>query len=102
LTRYLPQQDGLEPAFVLVEHYPDRQPRGVHARYHDDFFGETFDLVMFERRSLRLGSASGRRAMLQSLGTPDWRHIDRQRVEELIGEALDWQACTCRVGAGPH
>jgi len=100
LTRYLPEQDGLEPAFLLVEHYPDRQPRGVHARYHDDFFGETFDLVMFERWSPRLRSADGRRGMLQSFGTPDWRHIDRQRVEDLIGEALDRPPCTCRVGSG--
>jgi hypothetical protein len=36
-------------AFVLVEHYPDRQPGGVETRWHDPFFEETFDLVSFDR-----------------------------------------------------
>ena len=34
---------------------------------------------------------------LCTLGTPDWRHVERAHVEELIGEALRSQACVCRV-----
>ncbi|MBV9327255.1 MAG: hypothetical protein JO352_26195 [Chloroflexi bacterium] len=48
LMYYLPGQEGLVPACVLVKHYPDRQPRGNEARWHDPFFGETFDLVSFD------------------------------------------------------
>jgi hypothetical protein len=105
LIRYLPEQDGLAPPqdglappFVLVERYPDRQPRGVEARWHDPFFGETFDLVTLDRWSPRRGRAVGRR-VVYTLGTPDWHHVDRAQVEELIGEALPWPACTCQAVA---
>jgi hypothetical protein len=100
LSRYLPDQDGLDPPFVLVEHYPDRQPRGVEARWHDPFFGETFDVVTFKTCSPRPRWTGPRRGMLQSFGTPDWRHLSRQEVETLIGEALGWPACTCRDRSG--
>jgi hypothetical protein len=95
LIRYLPEQDGLAPPFVLVEHYPDRQPRGAEARWHDPFFGETFDLVGFDRWSPRPGRMASQR-MVYTLGSPDWRHVDRSRVQELIAEALPWPACTCQ------
>jgi hypothetical protein len=93
LVRYLPEQDGLEPPFVVVEHYPDRQP---HAGWHEPFFGETFDLVTFERWSPRPRPVGHGRGTLLSFGTPDWRHATRQEVEELIGQGLPWPACTCR------
>jgi hypothetical protein len=97
LARYLPEQDGLEPPCLLVEHYPDRQPRRHHARYHDKFFGETFDLVSFAswRRVLRWD----RDQLRQALGTPDWKHTDRTTVEQLIGGPLPWPACTCQITA---
>jgi hypothetical protein len=82
LTHYLPQEDGVEPQFVLVEHYPDRQPRGANARYHDPFFGETLDLVTLERRSPRLRHSGWRHGMVQSFDTPDWRHVDRKCVNK--------------------
>src|SRR4051812_37981570 len=96
LLRYLPQQDGLAPAFVLIEHHPDRQPLGNEGRWHDPFFSETFDLVSFERWSLR-PSRGAYQHVLYTLGTPDWRRTDRTWVQELIGEELPWLACTCRT-----
>ncbi len=97
LARYLGQQDGLEPPFVLVEHYPDRQPRGARARWHDPFFGETFALVSFKRWSPRLRQAPWSRRLVATLGTPTWRHVSRGDVESLLGQPLDWPACTCSV-----
>jgi hypothetical protein len=40
LSRYLPDQDGIEPPCVLIAHYPDRRPRGPEALFHDRFFGD--------------------------------------------------------------
>lgn len=96
LSRYLPEQDGLEPPFVLIEHYPDRQPRGVDARWHDPFFAETFDLLTFETWSPRPRWTGSKRGMFPSFGTLKWRHISREDVEQLVGELLGWRACTCR------
>jgi hypothetical protein len=97
LVRYLGQQDGLEPPFVLVEHYPDRQPRGARARWHDPFFGEVFALVTFASWSLRPRWAGPRRDLLLSVGTPSWQHVSRDQVEALIRHSLDWPACSCAV-----
>jgi hypothetical protein len=99
LARYLPEQDGLEPPFVLIEHYPDRQPRGIDARWHDPFFDETFDLVTFAHCSPRPRWAGLRRGMLHSFGTHDWQHTTRLHVEDLVGERLDWPACSCRASS---
>jgi hypothetical protein len=93
LTRYTPEQDGLEPPFVLVEHYPDRQPRGKDARWHDPFFGETFDLVSFNTWSLRRDFRN--RRVCFSFGEPNWKHSTRLDVERLIGRPLPWPECTC-------
>jgi hypothetical protein len=96
LTRYTPEQDGFEPPFVLVEHYPDRQPRGKDARWHDPFFSETFDLVTFENWHLRRRVVRDRRLRL-SFGTPDWKRVHRAEVEYLVSRSLPWPACTCQT-----
>jgi hypothetical protein len=100
LSRYLPEQDGLEPPCVFIEHYPDRQPRGPEALFHDPFFGETFDQVTFERWWPKLRRVGRRTELLLELGTPEWRHLDRNNVEDLIGGQLPWPACTCRTRLG--
>jgi hypothetical protein len=41
LSRYLPEQDGAEPPFLLVEHYPDAGCR------RDELAAEHFDQVRF-------------------------------------------------------
>lgn len=101
LYRYLPQQDGAVPPFVLVEHYPDRQPRGAEARWHNPYMGETFDLVTFDSWRLRPGFLrvpDGVRPFLR-VGVSIWQHADRAAVERLIGGELDWPACTCQLAA---
>jgi hypothetical protein len=100
LSRYLPEQDGIEPPCVFIDHYPDRQPRGPEALSHDPFFGETFDQVTFDRRSLKLRRVRRRAASLVELGVPDWRHLDRDTVEGLVGGRVPWPACTCRTRPG--
>ena len=97
---YLPQQDGAEPPCVLVEHYPDRQPRGRAARYHDPFFGETFDLVTFASwRLARRGMPATRLRLEHVAAEPQWQQVDRAEVERLVGGELDGPACTCQVRA---
>ena len=105
LTRYLGEQDGLEPPFVLVEHYPDRQRQNPRARYHDPLFGESFDLVTFAswKRRRRWVVLRERTHFYETLDThsPDWKHVERADIERLIGEPLPWPACTCAVPATP-
>ncbi len=97
LSRYLPEQDGLEPPFVLVEHYPDHQFDAAGAQRHDPFLGETFDLVSFEHWRSRPRWQGPRRGMMQSFGEPQWRRTTRGDVERLIGEPLPWLSCTCQL-----
>ena len=98
LTRYVAAQDGAEPPFVLVEHYYDRQPHRGRGALHDPFFGETFDLVTFKswRRRQRWVRRDGGVRWYQTFETPDWRRSDRETIEQMIGEALPWAACTCQ------
>jgi hypothetical protein len=98
-TRYLGAQDGVEPPFVFVEHYGDRQVRGRAARFHDPFFGEDFDLVTFAtwKRTRRWVMGRERTHFYETVGQPEWQHVDRAHIEELIGEPLPWPACTCNV-----
>src|SRR3989442_1628610 len=54
LLQYLPEQDGLVPPFWLIDHYPDRQPSGPGARYHQDFYKEEFSIVTFDSWVVRV------------------------------------------------
>ncbi len=91
LTRYLGEQDGLEPPFVLVEHYPDTGCR------RDHLGAEHFDLVTFAHYQPRARWQGPHRGMLQRFGEPDWRRISRADVEQLIGQDLGEPACTCQT-----
>ncbi len=92
LSRYVPEMDGAEPAFVLVEHYPDSGCR------RDPLLGaEHFDVVSFAHWHPRAHWQGPRRGMLQRFGEPDWRRISRAEVEQLIGQDLGEPACTCQV-----
>jgi len=96
LSRYLPEQDGLEPPFVLLEHYPDTGCR------RDHLGAEHFDVVTFAHWHGRPRFVLARRGMLQRSGEPDWRRIARAEGEQLIGQELGEPACTCQVsGAQP-
>ena len=92
-TRYLGEQDGLEPPFLVIEHYYDRNPE----RYHEDFFEEHFDRVTFadykvHRRVVR--GADGPHVYVK-FGSPTWDHVKRAEVERLVGEPLPWPECSC-------
>jgi hypothetical protein len=94
LSRYLPEQDGAEPPFALVEHYPDTGCR------RDELAAEHFDLVTFAHYAGRPRWSIQQRAMAQRFGEPDWRRVDRAQVEQWIGEALPEPACTCTAVHG--
>jgi hypothetical protein len=69
----LVRQHRLTPGHtVWIEHYPDRHPPGMR---NDRMFDESFALVTFEWKD---GIAR----------SPDWRHISREWVEQLVGEAV--------------
>jgi len=91
LTRYLGEQDGLEPPFALVEHYPDTGCR------RDHLGAEHFDLVTFAHYRPRAHWQSPWRGVIQNFGEPDWRRISRADVEQLIGQELGEPACTCHT-----
>ncbi len=76
LTRYLGEQDGIEPPFVLLEHYPDTGCR------RDHLDAEHFDLVTFAHWHGRPRFVAAGRGMLQRFGEPDWRRISRADVEQ--------------------
>jgi len=91
LSRYVPEMDGLEPPFVLVEHTPDRGCRS------DALDAEHFDLVSFAHWRPRPRWQGPRRGMMQSFGEPDWQRVSRAEVEQLLGQELDEPSCTCQV-----
>jgi len=80
LSRYVPEMDGAEPAFVLVEHYPDSG-----CRRDPQLGAEHFDLVTFAHHAGRPRFTTARRGMLQRFGEPNWRRISRADVGQLIG-----------------
>src|ERR687885_67593 len=82
LSRYLPEQDGAEPPFLLVEHYPDTGCR------RDALVAEHFDQVTFSHYAGRPRWSIQQRAMVQRFGEPDWRRVDHAQVEQWIGEPL--------------
>jgi len=94
-TRYLGEQDGLEPPFVLVEHYPDTGCRRDHLNV------EHFDLVTFAHYRPRAHWQAPWRGVIQKFGEPDWRRISRADVEQLIGQELGEPACTCQLTPQP-
>jgi hypothetical protein len=95
LNRCLPGHNGLEPPFASSTRPIDSRvalrPAGTTRSS-----GESFDLG-----ELRPGRHSYvariKQRVLHTLGTPDWRHLDRAHVQEMVGEALPWPACTCHV-----
>ena len=89
LARYLPEQDGAEPPFILVEHYPDTSCR------RDELNAEHFDHVTFDHYAGRPRWSIRRQAMVQWFREPEWHRIDRAQVEAWIGEVLPEHACTC-------
>lgn len=68
---------------IWIEHYPDRHPPGMEG---ERMFDETFDLIRFRWED------EGRHRAPMRLSpwarTPDWRHLDREEVEELVGRRL--------------
>ena len=75
LSRYLPEQDGAEPPFLLVEHYPDMGCR------RDALAAEHFDQVTLAHYAGRPRWSVQQRGMVQRFGEPDWRRVDRAQVE---------------------
>jgi hypothetical protein len=94
VSRYLPEQDGLEPPALFVEHYPDMGCR------RDELAAEHFDQVTCAHSAGRPRFWNVQRGMLQRFGEPEWRRIQRTEVEAWIGEALPEPACTCPVAHG--
>ena len=99
LSRYLPERDGAEPPFLLVEHEPERQPARP-ARWHDPSFAEPFDLVRFAHHRPKPTWRSPRRGLVQQFGEPEWRRVERGEVERLLGEPLPEPACSCERAPG--
>ena len=92
LSRSLPEQDGAEPPFLLVEHYPDTGCR------RDALAAEHFDQVAFAHYAGRPRFWTVQCGLVQCFGEPDWRRMERSEVEAWIGEALPEPACTCQAG----
>jgi len=83
VARYLPEQDGLEPPALVVEHYPDQGCR------RDELEAEHFHQVTCAHHAGRPPWSIQQRQMVQRFGEPDWRRVDRAQVEQWIGvEAL--------------
>jgi hypothetical protein len=63
---------------VWIEHYPPETTEGR---------SETFDLVLFS--SLEVSEVLVEDSWRKEVGTPvAWKHLDREMVEILIGEAV--------------
>ena len=89
LSRSLPEQDGAEPPFLLVEHDPDAGCR------RDALAAEHFDRVTFAHYAGRPRFWTVQRGMVQRFGEPEWRRVGRAQVEAWIGDALPEPPCTC-------
>jgi hypothetical protein len=74
LQTYLPGQIGKNPPFHCVEHY--RREEGSKQR-------ETFDLVTFELNAPVFTWVGGKSRI--TLGEPNWRRIERDELERMIG-----------------
>lgn len=85
LDKYLPERIGQTPPFRCIEHYPETQDHP-----------ETFDLVSFEltvperhpstlRVDLSGPAATASTERRLSLGHPQWKFINREQAETLIG-----------------
>ena len=90
LSRSLPEQDGAEPPFLLVEHDPDTGCR------RDELAAEHFDQVTFAHYAGRPRFWNVQRGMVQRFGEPEWHRVERAQVETWIGEVLPEPPCTCR------
>ncbi len=64
---------------VFIEHYEDAE-RGSES--------ETYDLVTFSRHDPKSELHCG--IWTIELGTPDWKPLDRQAVEVLLGQKISW------------
>lgn len=82
---------GLPTPFIWIEHYPrDESQRRAGLR-------EEWDLVAFSDYEVRETHGSGKRRV--RIGTPEWKHLSRASVEEMVGETLDaWEASVPSVG----
>ena len=89
LTRYLPQQDGAEPPYVYIEHYPDdcQYPQIYHpgGRHQASYAQEHFEYVTFEHTNPDRTVVFGPRERWK-FGQPVWRRIEQAELEALIGQ----------------
>ena len=82
-AKYLPGvfESDQQPPFVWVEHYPrERLAYGRNVR-------EAYDLVTFVNYRPKQVLEAGRWRV--KLGAPEWRHVTKAEVEQLIGESID-------------
>src|SRR5919202_487716 len=89
LSRYLPEQDGAEPPFLLVEHYPAAGCR------RNALAAEHFDLVTFAHHAARPRFWTVQCGLVECFGSRDGRRMGPGEGEAWIGGALPDPACTC-------
>lgn len=69
---------------TVIEHWP---PAAMQPRMPSEL-PETFDLVTFEREDPEARLVAPGHWILE-LGEPDWKQLDRETVEALIGHPLE-------------